>query len=108
MPWARKMSVSLSAQRGAREGAGQDADEGDADLDRGQEPARILHENQGRAGAGAALLGHGLEAGAAGGDDGEFGKSEDAVEGDESESDDQFEQRCLELLTGSGRASPLL
>ena len=44
---------------------------------------------------GAALLGHGLEAGAAGGNDGEFGKGEDAVEGDESESDDQFEQRCL-------------
>ena len=40
-----------AAERGAREGAGQDADEGDADLDRGQEPARILHENQGRAGA---------------------------------------------------------
>jgi hypothetical protein len=44
----------------------------------------------------------------AGGDDSEFGKSKDAVEGDESESDDQFEQRCVELLTGSGRASPLL
>ena len=99
--------MSLLAQGRAREGARQDADEGDADLDRGEEAARILHEGRGPTLApGAAWLGHGLQARAAGGDDGKFRESEDAVQGDESDDDDQFEQRCQEQPTGSGRVLP--
>jgi hypothetical protein len=49
------------AERGAREGAGQDADQGDADLDGREEPAGILRQREGSRGAGTALVGHGLE-----------------------------------------------
>ena len=104
----RPGSRQPSAQGRARKGAGQDAHEGDADLDGREEAARILHQRQGDSRPGAAFLGHGLEAGAAGGDDGEFRKGKDAVEGDEADSDDEFEQRSQELPTASGRVSPLL
>ena len=49
-PWGTPSARDLrqpGAQGGARKGARQDAHEGDADLDGGEEPAQILHELQG-------------------------------------------------------------
>ena len=45
-PWARR-SGSAEHPGPRPKGAGEDAHEGDADLDRREEPARILHQLQG-------------------------------------------------------------
>ena len=86
------------AEGGPGEGAGEDADEGDADLDRRQERPGIFGERQG-GGAPAALIRHGLQAGAAGGDEGEFGQGKQPVEGDENEGDDEFQHNSLAEAT---------
>src|SRR3546814_16904419 len=44
-------------QRRAAEGAGEDADQGDADLNRRQDAAGLVHQAQGRSGPAAALCG---------------------------------------------------
>ena len=49
------------AERGAAEGAGQDADQGDADLHGRQKPAGIVGQRQRLRGAAPALLGHLLQ-----------------------------------------------
>ena len=61
-----------STQGRARKGAGEDAHEGDADLDRREEASGILHQLQGDSRARTALFSHGLQTGTAGGNDGEF------------------------------------
>ena len=61
-----------STQGRARKGAGEDAHEGDADLDRREEASGILHQLQGDFRARTAFFSHGLETGTAGGNDGEF------------------------------------
>ena len=96
------------AEGRAREGTGEDAHEGDADLDGREKAPGILHQLQGDLGARTAFFGHGFEAGTAGGNDGEFRQGKNAVEGDQADSDDEFEQRSQELPTASGRVSPLL
>jgi hypothetical protein len=54
------------AERRTREGAGQHADLGDADLDRGEEAARFLCELERGTRSGTAVLSHRLQAGLAG------------------------------------------
>ena len=49
------------AERGAAEGARQDADQGDADLDGGEELAGIVGQRQRLRGAAPAVLGHLLQ-----------------------------------------------
>ena len=85
------------AKRRAGEGACQDADEGDADLDRRQEPSGILRQPEGGGGARASAVGHRLQAGLAGRDDGQLGQCEETVQADQKESYAEFEQgvfRC--------------
>ena len=89
--------MSTVAKRRAGEGAGQDADEGDADLDRRQEPSGILRQPEGGGGARASAVGHRLQAGLAGRDDGQLGQCEEAVQADQEESYAEFEHgvfRC--------------
>ena len=83
--------MSAVAERRAGEGAGQDADKGDADLDRRQEPAGILRQPEGGGGARASVVGHRLQAGLAGRDDGQFGQSKEAVQADQKEGYAEFE-----------------
>ncbi len=89
------------AERRAREGSSQDADQRDADLGRREEPARLLGEREGGGRPGAAVLDHGSQPRAPGGHDGEFGEGEHPVEGDEADRDDQFEHG---VTTGAGKA----
>ena len=45
-------------------------------------------------------VGHGLEPGLSGGDDGELGQGEQPVEGNQDQSDDKFEQILVWLTRG--------
>ena len=78
------------AERRTGEGAGQNADKRDADLDRGEEAAGILGQPEGRGSARASVVGHGLQAGFAGRDDGEFGQGEEAVQANEKDGNAEF------------------
>jgi hypothetical protein len=69
----------------AAEGAGEDADQGHADLHGGQETLRIVRQHAGGARAGDALGLQHREPGAAGGDEGQFAQGEGAVQQDEEE-----------------------
>ena len=85
------------AERRAGEGAGQDADKGDADLDRRQEPSGILGQPEGGGSARASAVGHRLQAGLAGRDDGQFGQREETVQADQKDGYAEFEHgvfRC--------------
>ncbi len=62
------------------EGAGEDADQGDADLDRGQEPRRLLGQLDSGGRAGVALVCPLAQAGLAGRHDGNLGHGQHAVE----------------------------
>jgi hypothetical protein len=95
------------AERRAREGAGQDADEGDADLNGREKAARLLGQRQRRACTGPTRVGHRLEAGFSGGDDGELGQGEQPVEGDEAEGDDGLEHEGLIEPARRGATGPL-
>ena len=82
------------AERGAAEGARQDADQRDADLHRGQEAAGIVGQRQRLRGAAVALLGHVLQPDAAGRHHRHFGQREEAVQQDQTDDDREFEPRC--------------
>ncbi len=74
-------------QGGAGVGAGEDADQRDADLHRGEKSGRILAEPERPAGAAVAGPGHGLEPSPPGGDDGELGHGEEPVQNNEHQHD---------------------
>ena len=91
------------AERGAREGARQDPHEGDADLDRGEEPPRILGKAKGHRRAALAAFGPDLQARGARGDHRELGHGEHPVEGDQREDDGDLEEHGSALKGGVRR-----
>jgi hypothetical protein len=84
-PQAERPEVAreVPGQGGAAEGAGEHADQRDADLHAGEEAALVLEQAQGGAGPGVPGVGHGGEPRPAGGDDRELGHGEEAVEDDQ-------------------------
>ena len=96
------------AQRRAREGAGQDADEGDADLDRGEEAARILHEVQGDFGAGRPCSAMALRRGRRAETMASSERAKTPLRATRAIAMISSSNDAQELPTGSGRASPLL
>ena len=80
-------------ERGAGERAGQDTDERDADLDGRQELARVIGQRQRAARADDVAVDHGLKAGPAGRDDGQFRHRQEAVDQNENEDDGQFKEK---------------
>ena len=79
------------AQAGARIGARDDADQGDADLHGGQEPARIRRQLQRDPGAAAPGLLHRLQPWPPRRHDGELGHGEDAIERNQRQNDDDVD-----------------
>ena len=78
-------------EAGATEGAGEDADEGEADLDGGQEALGVFGEQAGAAGAAETLGFQDGEAVSVGGDERHFAQREQAVERDQQEDDDDVD-----------------
>ena len=78
------------AERRTGEGAGQDADKGDADLNRRQEPSGILGQFEGGGSARASVVGHRLQAGLASRDNGQFGQCEEAVQANQKDGNSEF------------------
>ena len=72
--------VELAGDGGLAIGAGQDADQGDADLDGGQEAGGIFGQFQGGGRPLVTLFGPGLKLGAAGGHHRQFRHGEDTVQ----------------------------
>ena len=83
--------LKVLGDAGAAEDAGQDADEGDADLDGGEEALGVVGKGEGDGGAADALALEDGEAGAAEGDEGELAHREDAVDEDQQQDDDDLE-----------------
>ena len=77
-------------QSRAAVGAGQHADQRDAELHRGQELVGIVRQRERRLRALVALFGALLQAHLAGGDDGDLRHGENAVGEDEQEDDEEF------------------
>ena len=84
-------SASGCGQSRAAVGAGQHADQRDAELHRGQELVGIVRQRERRPGALVALLGALLQADLAGRHDGDLRHGEDAVGQDEEEDDEEFD-----------------
>ena len=82
--------AELFGQRRAAIGAGEDADQRDADLHRREKPARIGEQIEGDPGAGAALGRERLEPRLPRGDDRQLRHGEHAVHHDEEENDQGF------------------
>ena len=80
----------LLGERGAAVRAGEDADQGDAHLDRRQELGGVGGDAQRRSRALVAGVGPLLQAHAAGGDDGDLRHREDTVGDEQEEDDDEF------------------
>lgn len=80
------------AQSRARDHAGEDADQRDADLNGGQKPPRLLGQREGGLRAGAALLGQGAQPALASRDQGQLRQREDAVERDQQDDDEELDQ----------------
>jgi len=78
------------AQGGAGKSARQDTHQGDADLYRRQELARVLSERDGNGGAVIALVGHGAQARGTGGDNGQFRHGQQAVDDGQNDDDQNF------------------
>ena len=76
----------------AAERAGHDAHERDADLDGGQEAGRFLGEGEGGLSLGGAPGGERLEAGLAGGNDGDLGHREHPIGEQQDKDDEDFGQ----------------
>ena len=104
---AGKRRAQPFAQGGAREGARQHADKGDADLHGGEELAGVLLQLEGHGGAAAPLGREHLEARRPGGHDGEFAHCKQAVDegqdGDDQDFEKQFSIRVAAPHSASGR-----
>ena len=86
----------------AAEHAGQHADEGDADLHRGEEALRVLGQGQRDGGAADALaLEHG-QSRPAEGDECQLAHREDAVDQDQQQDDDDFQAQIHSHLVSAG------
>jgi hypothetical protein len=88
----REPGVQSPGDGGLAVGAGQDADQGDADLHGRQEPRRVLGHGQGQLGALVAAIGEGLEPGLAGRDHRQFGHGEDPVQEERGEDDGERDE----------------
>ena len=71
---------------------GQNADEGDADLHRGQQVRRLARQLDGRARPGVTAVGQDLQPFAPRGDDGQLGHGEDAIDQKQQEKDSDFQK----------------
>ena len=96
-----QQSRKAFAERGAGEGARENADQGDADLHRRQEAPRVGAERQRAAGALHLAVDHRLEPGGAGRNDGQLGHCQQAV--DEHEDDDRGD---LDIEHGASLSIP--
>jgi len=91
---AHQPSAEAAAEGRTGEGAGEDANQRDANLDRREEAPRILGKRQRGGRAGVARLGHGAQAAPPGGDDGEFREREDAVQQHQDQDEGEIEHRA--------------
>ena len=85
-----KLDRQIAGEGGAAIGAGQNADQRDADLDGGQELAWIFHEADGGPGAAVSLVRHLLKSCPPGRNDRQFRHGEKAVQQDQQNDNDQF------------------
>ena len=83
------------AERGAGEGAGQHADQRDADLDGGQEASGVGAERQRATGAADVTVDHRLQARGAGGDNGQFRHGQQAVHADQNDDNRDFKTASM-------------
>ena len=98
--------VQLAGDRRLTIGTRQNADQGDADLDRRQEMGRVFGQLQGGARALVAALGPALQLGLAGRNDRQLGHGEQAVEHHEEQNDDNGDQLTSRGVgTGAARQS---
>ena len=93
-PMARSVLGEAAGDAGAREGGGQEADERDAELDGGQQPAGLLGHARDPPGPAVALVAELADAAAADRHERDLGGHEDAVERDEDGDDDDLEERA--------------
>ena len=99
--YPRDAAPDRGPQAVATECAGEDADQGDADLHRGEEAAGVVRQVERGLRARIARLGAPLQADLSGGGDGEFGHREDSI-GD----DQQEQQRDLYANLRHGADNP--
>jgi hypothetical protein len=85
----------LSHERRFAERAVEDADQGDADLHRREEAARVFVQLDGAGGAAVAIVRHLVQAHALGLHDGEFGQGKHPVQQDQGEDDDDIGHALL-------------
>ena len=102
---ARERVVERLGEPGAAEGAGDDADQGDADLHRREHAAGVARERQRQAGAAAALARQRLQPGRSRRDHGDLGHGEEAVQQHQRQNDGDLEQGHGPLPSASGRCA---
>ncbi len=87
-----QVAEAIGEARGAN-GAGQEPEEGDRDLDRGQEAAGFVGQASGRSRGAAAVIGQLAEAVALDGDQGHLAGGEEAADEDEDDDNQEFHHR---------------
>ncbi len=88
------------AQRGAGKGAGKHPNEGNADLDRGQELAGVFGEAERDGGALVALVGKDAQARRAGGYDRQFGHRQRSVDDGQNDDNQDFYEQGVFTICG--------
>ncbi len=89
---AGEIRGDIVGERDAADGAGEGGDERDAHLHGGEETRRLLGDREGAGGERIAILGEFAEPGLAGGNHGELGHGEEAVDEQEREQEQELRE----------------